>query len=1041
MSRSIRSRGLAATVSLLSLSVAAMPVAANAQDDEQEEVVAPMQESAESGSDDGMIVVTGSRIRRSEYNSADPLTIIDPNVGLKQGQVDTGELLRSSPIAAGSVQITSVISNNFVTNGGADAQTISLRGLGPERTLVLLNGRRAGPAGVRGAVASFDLNVLPSSIIRSVEILKTGASSIYGSDAIAGVVNILTKTDTDGIEVRGFGSLTEHGGAETYNLSATYGKDFGRGHFLISADYFKQNDLRRNQRKYLDCEEEFLTFQAGGRADIIDARTGQPACGGVIGNLILTNNDFTGPGFSQGLLAPNGFQLFIGQYAVGNELDGIGIPFNGFPGVTAPANFFGLNFDGPSTGVLNQYLPLEQNSDVFSAVERFTGYLDASYEITDNVEVYTELLFNNRKSKSDGFQQLAVFQFTGNSILPAFFCDPSFDFNCSNGDAGDPFNNEFSGNFLLRPLVLTESDFATNIDYYRSVLGFRGDFGSTLEGWTWDIYSQYSRSSGKYTQDVIIEDSRFTQDFRTASCVGLNTTVRNVPCIDIDWTDPRVLAGNFTPEEAAFLFGEETGKTIFKQWSAEASVAGQLFSLPAGDVGVALGTTIRDDRINDTPGDFTLAGNVFGRTSSGITAGKTVTKELFGELEIPLIYNTTFFQRFALSAAARYTAVDATRRDGAKDDFSDSTWKVGFDWEVSDFLRFRGSWGTSFRAPALFELFLENQTGFQSQQDIDICINTATRLAQGTISQRVFDNCAAAGIPSNFQGATGSALITSGGGLGNLEPETSTAKTFSVVLTPEGWIWGGMQARIAVDYFDIKVKDEITTLGAANIISACYGSQFGLSDPICNQITRAASGPSQFNITDVRDTFVNINSQRNRGFDVTGTFIQDLGNLGTLTLLAQMTWQVEDVVTLFDGFPVDLNGENGEPQWVGDFNLTWDKGPWSVFYGLDVIGGTSDLEDLIATQGAPCRTSVFRPGGPFCPDVRLSPTFYHSASVTYDFDDRFSVTLGVANLFDTAPPRASTVFSGISNVGQAPVFGSQYDLVGRRAFLSVGGKF
>jgi len=168
------------------------------------------------GSDDGAIIVTGSRIRKSEFNSPDPIQIINPDLGQKQGQNQLADLLQSSPVAAGSIQITSAISNSFVTNGGADAQTVSLRGLGAERTLVLLNGRRAGPAGVRGAVSSFDLNVLPLSVVKQVEVLKTGASSIYGSDAVAGVVNILTKTDTDGFEVGGFTSVPVHGGGETY---------------------------------------------------------------------------------------------------------------------------------------------------------------------------------------------------------------------------------------------------------------------------------------------------------------------------------------------------------------------------------------------------------------------------------------------------------------------------------------------------------------------------------------------------------------------------------------------------------------------------------------------------------------------------------------------------------------------------------------------------------------------------------------------------------------------------------------------------------
>jgi len=174
-----------------------------------DETAAPPDTTGES------IVVIGSRIRTvTPFNSPDPITVIDPALSAKEGKTDIAEILQSSPIAAGSTQITSAISSNFVTNGGPGAQTIDLRGLGANRTLVLLNGRRAGPAGTRGGVSSFDLNVLPAAIASSVQILKTGASSVYGSDAIAGVVNIMTKTDTDGVELNANVSVPFDSGGE-----------------------------------------------------------------------------------------------------------------------------------------------------------------------------------------------------------------------------------------------------------------------------------------------------------------------------------------------------------------------------------------------------------------------------------------------------------------------------------------------------------------------------------------------------------------------------------------------------------------------------------------------------------------------------------------------------------------------------------------------------------------------------------------------------------------------------------------------------------
>src|SRR5688572_11260379 len=193
--------------------------APTAEDTVQNEQGENVPEGASTETDDSAIVVTGTRIRQPEFTSPDPVSLIDPQTAQREGKLDTASMLQSSPIAAGSTQITSAISSNFVTNGGPGAQTIDLRGLGPNRTLVLLNGRRAGPAGTRGGVSSFDLNVLPQSIAQNVEILKTGASSVYGSDAVAGVVNIITKTDTNGLELNANFAVPFAGGGEEYRLS------------------------------------------------------------------------------------------------------------------------------------------------------------------------------------------------------------------------------------------------------------------------------------------------------------------------------------------------------------------------------------------------------------------------------------------------------------------------------------------------------------------------------------------------------------------------------------------------------------------------------------------------------------------------------------------------------------------------------------------------------------------------------------------------------------------------------------------------------
>ena len=273
------------------------------------------------------IVVTGSRIKQPEFTSADPVARIDPEIANRAGKQSLAETIQTSPIAAGSTQVTSALSSNFVTNGGPGAETIDLRGLGPNRTLVLLNGRRAGPAGTRGGVSSFDLNVLPQAILKQVDILKTGASSIYGSDAVAGVVNFITKTDFNGLELDARGNVPTRGAGQQYSVSVLAGKTFSRGHVMIAAEYFRQNELARGDRSYLNCPEAYIFKQGTNqRADLIDPRTGKYHCEdlpvgqvwtydyeynylGGRGNLNLADGRYVGPVTLMQYMGNNNFGL------------------------------------------------------------------------------------------------------------------------------------------------------------------------------------------------------------------------------------------------------------------------------------------------------------------------------------------------------------------------------------------------------------------------------------------------------------------------------------------------------------------------------------------------------------------------------------------------------------------------------------------------------------------------------------------------------------------------------------------------------------
>jgi iron complex outermembrane recepter protein len=1037
LSRKLGLVGVSALAIILSTPVAA-----------QDASEAPQEEATEE-KEEG-IVVTGSRIEGvTPFNSPDPVTVIDPETASKEGKFDLASTLQSSPVAAGSTQITAALSSNFVTNGGPGAQTIDLRGLGPNRTLVLLNGRRAGPAGTRGGVSSFDLNVLPQSLAENIQILKTGASSVYGSDAVAGVVNILTKKDVDGLQLNANVSAPFDAGGEEYRINAVYGKKFDRGHLLFAVDYTHQNELSRGDRAYLACPEAYTFRQDGSRADIVDPRTGQFKCEdlrwghvwtyNLIGNMRLDGpgGPNTGVNTSNGLPVSTGRATVLMQYQYPGET--LGIPAFGapaFPGdFGAPAGWFPTGYSTAALAVQNSYHPFVEEQTIIPETDLYTFYADAAYEITDSIELFGEFLANRRKTYQNGWRQFWNFGYTGDLY--------------GTGTPATLWANGWQGvNFLSPTGITNQSDNSQKVDYYRGVGGLRGDFGGT-GNWKWEIYGQYSKSNGIYRSQQILQDAYDTGYFQTSSCVGTVTPVSGRQCIDIPWNDPYFLRGELTPAQIGFLFDWEQGKTVYTQLTGEATVTGSLFELPAGPLSIAAGITGRRDKINDIPGEITRAGNAWGTTTSGITAGKGDTLEAFGELNAPILADKAFFKELTLSLAGRVTNTKATRKlDGVSDsDKGNFTYKVGLNWAVNDWLRFRGSYGTSFRAPALFEQFLADETSSIAQTRIDPCINWGNALATGSISQRVADNCAADGIPNNHAGGGVSANITASGGLGLLKSETSKAMVLGAVLTPKFGFLPDTRISLAVDYYDIKVKDEITQLGGGNILLGCYDSENFATEPLCDLFTRGQFG-APFNVNNINDQFVNISTQRNSGIDLALRVNQDLGKAGSLSLIADMTWQLKDNLRLLPTSDLETtNGEIGSPKWVGDFRLTWDiPGGTSLFYGLNVIGGTSDEADFIENNGVnglcivpPATAAVIR--GTYCPDLTTPMTFYHNASITQEINEKFDITLGVSNLFNTRPPRVSVLNGGqITTLGPV-AYASQYGFTGRRAFINVSAKF
>ncbi len=965
--------GLATSAALPALAQTAPPAGASAQDNAEVEAV----------------VVTGSRIKRSAFNSPDPIQVISAEQGQLRGIATATGLLQSSTIASGSPQVTSAISNALVTDGGPGSETVSLRGLGPNRTLVLLNGRRAGPAGTRGGVSAFDLNVLPLAVIDHVDILKDGASSIYGSDAVAGVVNIITKRNTDGIDAEMFYSQPQKHGGEQYSASASFAKTFDRGFFSLSYEYFKKAEQTRGQRSYTSCGQQYITGANGQRKDAVDPRTGKIQCRDLLYDQIwLYDSTFSG---LAGKL----------QYDYTGKIAGL-IPRapagGGYPG--APAGFYVVGYSddpsAPDNGVLDFNSPFNLAKSLTPRTERNTVFAQGAFKINDSIEAYGEALLNRRATKTHGYRQFWSYFYTETG--------------------GDPFSKGFTGDYILSPTPVTNRNRdGQRVDYQRYLGGLRGDFGGIdfLKGWDWDVFAQYSHSKGLYSHDVILDDALRSNAFRTGSCAGQVTPISKRQCVDVSWVTPDFLAGKYTPEEEAFLFDTETGKTVYKQLVFEGSVSGNLFTLPAGDVGVALGFHYRKDSINDTPGPITLAGNIWGDSASGVTKGDDLAREVYGELSIPIFRDMFLAKNVELSLSGRHTKVNSYGED--------DTYKIGLNWQIVPSVRLRATRGTSFRAPALFELYKNAETGFLDQRTIDPCVRWSQNLAQGNITQRVADNCRASGIPGDYIGQGAQATITSSGGKGSLVAETSLAKTYGVIWTPK---FADLQ--LALDYFDINVKNEVTQLGAATIVGQCYKSLNFPTDKLCSLFVR---NPGSHLITNVSDNYINIAEQINRGIDLTVRYGQQLPWDVKMVAELQSTWQLKDTEAKFADTVVDQNGFVGDPDWTGQLNLSFQKGPWTGFWGVDMIGKASDAETEadVSTSG----TTFYK--------IHTEFTAYHNVSLRREFDD-WSITGGVSNLFDEHPPAVSYRQGKYDTVGGS-VLSSQYDYLGRRLFVNIKAHF
>ncbi len=937
------------------------------------------------------VVITGSRIRNKEFTSTSPIQVITSERSTLLGFSDTTKILQSSTVSESAGQINNEFTG-FVTVGGPGANTISLRGLGANRTLILLNGHRVGPSGVRGQVGPADLSTIPASLIDRIDILKDGASSIYGSDAVAGVINIITKKVYNG----GVASVTlsvpsEKGGQQIQgNLSQGFMKD--RFHGVFSYDYYEAQALTQGERKYMACPADYVFDPAtGARADLMDTTPG--GAGGFRCNILRNNevdNLSTGRNYVYDTSAVNGGGPKSDNL---NGLRRVGAVYTG----DAAATRF-------SQGQTPVFADKFENRTILSPSRRQSANFFGGYDLDSTTEIYGELMYNERLSDQRSWRQ----------IFPTV----------SQTNPGNPFRTGNPNGYTpgsARSIIAVPSVNDQKVEYLRANIGVRGDLPdfSIFKNWTYDVSAQQTKSTGYYGGNFYYNDRVVATTSAGTACNAALMTIAPAPCptTPVDYFSPNVVANGFSAADQAFLMGYETGKTTYQQSYVEANFTGDLFKLPAGTASGAFGFMWRKETLNDTPGPQAIANNYWGSTTSGITKGSDTIKEIYAELELPLIKGGFLSKKVDLDLSGRASDYKSYGKN--------STYKVGLNWAINDAWRVRASQGTSFRAPALYELFLANQSGFLSQASIDPCFQYGS---SGTTST-VQTNCAAQGIPNNYTAVgSSSATVTTGGGVGFLHPETATTKTLGIIYTP-GW----SKLQIDADYFETVVNNEVANYGAANILFACYNSP-NMTSPFCSLFNRdlGATSVTKFMITTVKNNYVNISKQYQRGVDLTISYSHNF-KFAKFTFDNHNSFITNWSTTQFPGGSAVTNlGFVGFPRYVGDANFRFDRGSYTLNWDVNMVGHSSDLfwfgTDL-NTNYASTGTSVHL--------VRYA-NFYadHTVSLRKKFD-HWAVVATVQNVFNKQPPQVSTGgLAAVNRLGTAPLT-SQYDLYGRTFVLNV----
>lgn len=946
------------------------------------------------------IRVTGSRLRRDSFTMATPLVTIDKDSIGDSGLGSLSEILVD--------QLPSISESSSNTNTQSSVQntglsTINLRDLGTDRTLTLIDGRRVVSNSYSGNFVS--LSTIPSGMVQKVEVISGGASAVYGSDAIAGVVNIITQTNKEGMDIQYRVGETVEGGGKEFTLDFDYGTSFddGRGYLFFSSTWDRQFGLDFTDRDRAQIESSFeydedLLCNANNTID------GDQCWRDITQADWRERSDGTAGGvFEEGRRGNGGY--FYNENGLQDnwleERDGI-------------------------------------NSEIFDKLkvpdDRVAAAFKVNYDLTDDIQSTFQVQYSlneslNIKSPEDDFEGADVLildPVTGapGEVRPGTI---STDNPFAPREIADNAGSSISWDrrFFEVGNVITDNERET----IRSWLGFQG---TLFDGeWDWDAsvgYGKFKQRQNRLNELDVVKvsqalDSEFAEDGVTIQCSDADA--RAAGCVPLNIFG----IGSITPEAADWIRANPTISTDITQVNFLGYIAGDLFEMPAGPVATVFGVEYRKDTQKLRTNDEQRFGGVTFNVVPTFN-GELEVAEVFGEAAIPLLKDAEFAKSLVAETSLRIAEYSLDGIDTM------ASYKLGLAWQPVDGYLVRANYARSQRAPSITEALSPARGDFDGFDDICDGV-TATSTDAGHDACRLEPGIAAT-IAAEGEFEDDNNSYSPNAGNENLKEETADTYTFGITMAPaflDGF-------NIAIDYYDITIEDAIGQIGNEDILRNCYDSAvaFGEGNSFCGDVRRDGDGQ----IIEILQREFNLSEIATRGYDIALRYEYDLDNYGSLTLKADMTHVIEHSESFVgnDGLEiVDNLGslEEGVFADAASASLTWRMDNlrirWRTKYKSSVVDSHDRVEDyneLFAENQA-----LIDAGDP---DAILDPEvpaylFFgsyteHDLSVSYRFEldnDKTEMRVfgGVNNLFDNLGPFIAN--TGDNDESGRGNFHSEYD--------------